>query len=297
MPMTDDQNGHQEPPSEDFPKSYDRAVHSDYLIHWTGGKDIERRLQTNWYKDGHASKTNAKVDRLYLERLHNILKYGLWMTQEDEKSYLVGSDEIVIPPTPQCCFTELKLSESRRHAARYGRLGIGVKRTFLIRRYGRPLAYYGFGKDSRNDEFLKACARELSDKRLLNFFKPMNSDMAALTDDLYAESEWRILYFESLLKCGLIVDPRNKDNEAEYAYFETLSDEDQAKLKYLLPLDGWFTMIIYPSLSVKNLAQWDSDEGITTEIRRIKTNRDDDANKIEGGNWPIELDLDTCRHL
>jgi hypothetical protein len=98
--------------------SYDRAVHSDFLIHWTG-KDIDRELQPNWYDGDHRSLTNEEIDKRYLERLRDILTYGLWMTAEGERKYTIGAEEITIPPTPQCCFTELRLSESRRHAGRY----------------------------------------------------------------------------------------------------------------------------------------------------------------------------------
>jgi hypothetical protein len=282
--------------------SYDRAVHSDLLIHWTG-KDIDREHQPDWYDGDHRSRTSSTVADLYLRRLRDILTYGLWMTDEGDRSFRVGSTTITIPATPQCCFTELKLSESRRHAVRYGRLGIGVKRPFLFQRFGRPLAYFGFGEKSHNDKFLEACASHLSDKALLNFFKPMNSTHRQLIYDLYSESEWRILYFDALLESRRIIDPRNSANIKEHAYFNNLEPDQQNKLRYLLPLDGWFAMIIYPSLKVKGHAQWGLDYGIAEQIRRIKGNPNDHGNHVEGltnpirGNWPIEVDLDVCRHF
>ena len=191
--------------------SYDQAVHSDFLICWTG-KDIDAAHDPNWYDDHHLSKTSSTVDGLYLRRLCDILTYGLWMTEEAPQKFRVGLADVTIPATPRCCFTELKLSESRRHAARYGRLGVGVKRPFLFRRYGRPLAYFGFGEQSNDDKFLEACCRDIGDKTLLNFFKPMNKDSKKLTYELYAESEWRILYFDELLSERRIVDPRNSAN-------------------------------------------------------------------------------------
>ena len=60
-------------------------------------------------------------------------------------------------------------------------------------------------------------------------------------------------------------------------------------------------MIIYPSVMVKNRAQWDN--AIAEQIRRIKSDPNDRGNQVEGlrnptrGNWPIELDLDACRNL
>ena len=141
---------------------------------------------------------------------------------EGERKFRVGTSEIIIPATPQCCFTELKLSESRRHARFYGRLGIGVKRPFLFQRFGRPLAYFGFGEGSHNDRLLEACKANLPDKSLLNFFKPMNSTRQ-LNYDLYSESEWRILFFKELLHGKWIIDPRDRSNEKEHAYFDSLT--------------------------------------------------------------------------
>ncbi len=284
------------------PASYDYAVHSDFLIHWTG-KDIDAEHQPTWYDADHRSKTDRVVDDLYLQRLRDILTHGLWMTVERERRFKVGSSEITIPPTPQCCFTELRLSESRRHAKHYGRLGIGLKRPFLFQRFGRPLAYFGFGEQSYNDRFLEACLQDLQDKRLMNFFKPMNSDHARLTYELYAESEWRILFFDELLKTRKIVDPRDSNNAQQHTYFKSLTTMQQNKLQYLVPLDGWFAMIIYPSLTVKNRAQWDGTCTIREQIRRIKSDPNDHGNRVEGlrkptrGNWRIEVTLDACRNF
>jgi len=52
---------------------------------------------------------------------------------------------------------------------------------------------------TKNDKFLEACAKELQNKDLLSFFKPMNSS-ETLNYDFYGESEWRIIYFEELLE-------------------------------------------------------------------------------------------------
>ncbi|WP_316976817.1 abortive infection system antitoxin AbiGi family protein [Shumkonia mesophila] len=285
----------------DVELSYDRAVHSDFLIHWTG-KDIDQAHDPKWYDGDHRSKPDPIVEDLYAQRLQSILTYGLWMTEESEREVSVGGSKITIPPTPQCCFTELKLSDSRRHARRYGRLGIGVKRPFLFQRHGRPLAYYGFADTKADDMFLMACWQDLRDRRLLNFFKPMNSDQTELTYELYAESEWRILLFDEHLKDRKIVDPRDSANVEENKYFNGLPPEQQERLKYLIPLDGWFAMIIYPSLGVKNKARWEDSYGVHREIERIKTTPDH-GNQVEGlrspvrGNWPIEVTVDACRNF
>ncbi|MGH7782908.1 MAG: hypothetical protein ACREO5_03565 [Candidatus Binatia bacterium] len=217
------------------------------------------------------------------------------MTEEQEIKLSCGGETLLIPATPKVCFTELKLSESRKHARQYGRLGIGVKRPFLFRRSGRPLLYYGFHEWTKNDKFLEACAKELQNKDLLNFFKPMNSS-ETLNYDLYGESEWRIIYFKELLEKKLIKDPRDTKNSKEHEYFNSLAPEERGQLKYLIPLDGWFAMIIYPSLQAKNKAQQEESTGIKQQITRIK-NLQDHGNSVEGSNRPIEVDLDACRHF
>lgn len=276
--------------------NHDYAVRSDFLIHWTG-KDLDEKYDPDWYTHRKSTATrDSRISQEYVKRLREILKYGLWLTSEGEINFQAGDTKVQIPDTPKICFTELKLSESRSHAKMYGRLGIGVKRPFLFDRSGRPLAYYGYHNSNSRDTFLKACAEDLKDKSLLNFFKPMNSSYD-LNYDLYSESEWRILFFEHLLKKQLIKDPRDPSNVEEHKFFMTLSQGKQEKLKYLVPLDGWFSLIIYPSHWVKNMSKQNASSEVEEQIRRIKGNTTDHGNRVEGGNWPIEVDLDACRHF
>ena len=303
--------------------NFDYAIHSDFLIHWTG-KDIDDEYDKQWYESD-KSKTNKNCDVTgkYIKRLRDILKYGLWMTEKQEGSICFDGTSVSIPKTPSTCFTELKLSESRKHAKLYGRLGIGVKRHFLFDRWGRPLIYY-LREKLKNDIFIETCTSALNtaddeneNKNLLNFFKPMNSSDTLKNYDLYSESEWRIIYFKKLLSIIVsknsnntnermaIIDPRKE----KLAYFNNLTCEEQKKLKYLIPLDCWLAMIIYPSLDVKNEAQKYIKENkkngeikyklndTQKEIKRIKDLPNVEGKKIEGGNWPIEVDLDACRNF
>ena len=150
--------------------STDYAIHSDFLVHWTG-KDLDAKYDPGWSAcDKSVTDKDSLISAAYIERLHNILKYGLWLTEELESLRVEGT-EIKLPSTPKLCFTELKLSESRTHARRYGRLGIGVKRPYLFSRFGRPVAYFGYHVQIQNDPFLRACVDDLQDRNLLNFFK------------------------------------------------------------------------------------------------------------------------------
>jgi hypothetical protein len=280
-----------------MPLYFDYAIHSGFLIHWTG-KDIDLEYDQTWYESD-KSKSNKSCSEAYIERLTNILKYGLWMT-EDLKNKKRESDlsfngkTISIPPIARTSFTELKLSDSRNHAKEYGRLGIGVKRPFVLDRLGRPIIYF---HEKRIDEFFMVCLDKIKDTNLLNFFKPMSSRGTPQTFDWYAESEWRIIFLEKLINNKYILDPRDKMNIDEYNYYyRDLTPEQQKHLRYLIPLDCWFSMIIYPSLLVKNKAQ-NSDE-IRKLIKKIKDRvffRHCPGDEIK--NQPIELDLDACRNF
>lgn len=103
-----------------------------------------------WYAK-HQSKTSLEATERYTERLRNVLTTASGSRGTSPAYY----PAITFPATPVCCFTELKLSLSRRHAQRYGRLGIGVKRPFLFTRFGRLMCYYGFD-DRSDDRFMQA---------------------------------------------------------------------------------------------------------------------------------------------
>lgn len=275
--------------------SLDYAIHSDFLIHWTG-KDIDNEYDKQWHESEKSeTKKSCNVTEKYLKRLLDILNYGIWMTLENDSPSCINGTSIKVPPTPMSCFTELKLSESRQHAKQYGRLGIGFKRPFVLRRFGRPVVYYGFNKDKKKDKFLEQCIQQLEDKNLLNFFKPMSGGKK-LNYGFYAESEWRILYFEELLTKGLIKNPRDPTNVKEYSYFQKLTSDEQDKLRFLIPLDKWLSIIIYPSHDVKDRAQHELHDTMRDIIKEIKkTNRSQIT--VENLDWPIELYLDACRNF
>ncbi len=267
----------------------DFAIHSDLLVHWTG-KDIEKKYEPEWDKQ-RSSKIPPEVDEAYLCRLRNILSFGLWMTNQLGWKLPDGNK---VPDASCLCFTELKLSQSGTHATEYGRLGIAVKRPFLFARGGRPVIYYQ--PRSRKDAFLDSCSRDLKDKHLLQFFKPMDRCTSRrMKYDLYSESEWRIIARTGQQSSDGIVDPRSTTNTHIIGYYRALSSQDQKILRYLVPLDGWLAAIIYPSLRIKNTAQKCGSEiqKLIHEIARAPNH----ARRVEGDNLPIELDLDLCSNL
>ena len=149
----------------------------------------------------------------------------------------------------------------------------------------------------RPDVLLNNCSRDLTDKRLLQFFKPMDPVVGRrMRYGLYDESEWRIIAGAcNQLLHHQIIDPRNTTNPHIVEYFDSLSQQQQEKLKYLVPLDGWLAAIIYPSMRIKNKAQEDGGE-IQILTRKI-AKTPDHAHAVEGDNIPVELDLDRCMHF
>jgi hypothetical protein len=284
-------------------------VHSDFLIHWTG-KDIDSECDNQWHTN-HSSRTNYASTEKYLQRLKNILKYGLWMTdnQEDE-SIKIKNGKINPPSHSRTCFTELKLSMARSHAAEFGRLGIGFKRFFLFERLGAPIIYFNeYGYNWLHPPLF--CSNE--DEYYKCFFKPMTVKTAdtTLQYKFFDESEWRIIYSkdikDKLEKSGL-----GKIN----LYFVSSEDINEKefldncmnsviKPKFLIPIrDRWLAMIIYPSIEVKVRAQSDNEiKGLinSCKVTLVPSTYNNNIAKNpafwEPYNSPIEIDLDTCRNF
>ena len=309
-----------------------KPIHSDFIIHWTGW-DIDNDYDQSWDKKN-SSITNKKVTELYIERLKGILKFGLWMTiDEKDKEIKINNEQIKCPSVSRTCFTELKLSEVRTHAKKFGRLGIGFKRFFLFDRLGSPMIYYHpTRKTWLFPPFLPAKSKsEFKDKTIEEnffFFSCFLKPMAERHDDgssswiytFYDESEWRIIYSDDIKKLlekngqEKITKYFNKPcdlNEKEFKEFKEIVENQKPKkdAQFLIPLSinnkpsDWFSMIIYPSLRVRVEAE--NDDEIRLLIEKLKP-------KIKKGSYegesyqtgvhernskPIELDLDSCSNF
>lgn len=285
-----------------------KPIHSDFIIHWTG-KDIDKYDQ-GWVKK-HYSKTKKQIADLYLKRLEDILEYGLWMTKkEEDKSIFIREDrkeiEIKRPWVARTCFTELKLSEARSHAKKFGRLGIGFKRFFLFDRLGSPMVYF---HPERKNWFFQSKISKKDEGKIDNYYSCFLKHMCEISSDgtwqytYFDESEWRIIYSDSIRKLlieknrkdvvSLFKNPKDRQNKLSYKYYKSLTSK--IKPEYLIPLDAWFSMIIYPSLEVKNKAQ--DNNHIQKLIKKVKSKYTPGCPSSEYKNFPIELNLDACRNF
>ena len=321
-------------------KFFKESIHSDIIIHWTGRdfdplvssdpygpplqwhefknggriidipeikedllKDKKRKVFPRYSYEHPSVKLGEDLEKKYIERLKNILKFGLWITKDENPEKIrVNGGEFELPCVPRICFTELKLSESRKHAFKYGRLGIGVKRLFLTTRGGQPMYYVN--SRGRNLFFPPFIDKERVKEDHYAFFKNMSSKYD-LTYDFYSESEWRIIW-SSRIDQKYFVNPRGNLEEEfkKYTYHNATFEEfkeyceqykNNKRLQYLLPLDGWLAMIIYPSPEVKNKAR---ESGIPDLIKNIKLNNSYRISpSYEQEMMPVELDLDLCAHF
>jgi hypothetical protein len=264
-------------------------AHSDLLIHWTG-KDIDSR---NLFE--------AQRNSEYFERLKVILKYGLWMTSPSkQESIEVNGQKFNKPKIARTCFTELKLSVTEDHAKSYGSLGFGVKRYFLFDRLGLPIHYCQFKTENL---FFPPYSNFLitpQGSEMITFFKHMCSGRP-LNYDLYNESEWRIIFSGDIRKrlvknnqrkrADLFVDPKSTSDTDIKSFYARLG---KYKPEYLIPLDPWLGIIIYPNLKVKKKAVEDKE---TRDLLKVISNRPTVTGCSERGCMPIELDLGACKQF
>ena len=270
--------------------------HSDFLIHWTG-KDIDNKHDPDWYHRPYCEIKNNDLIEEYIQRLVSILKYGLWMTKDEE--LILDGQKINRPLVARTCFTELKLSDSRAHAVKFGRLGIGVKRFFLFDRLGCPMIYV---QPEMQNLFLPKANKNLPNQNyyqwMLLFAKEMfeRDDRGHIRYDIFDESEWRIVFSEEIkTTMNEAIKNRVIKKRPEEMFLKPDNLPGENKPEYLLPLDGWFSMVIFPSLEIKNRALENTE--IINLINDIKKADTPGCTKNERVNLPILLDLDACKHF
>jgi hypothetical protein len=284
-----------------------KPVHSDFLVHWTG-LDIDNQYDPNW-EQSNDPKLNATIVEPYIKRLKNILEYGLWMTSSDNDQPLIYKKKINRKPFSRTCFTELKLSETRVHAKRFGRLGIGVKRPFVMGRKGAPVIYFreefgnwffaSFEKD-------KVGETSIPDNAWWAYYlKSMNegeTNLGYMQYKNFDESEWRVVFSEEIRKRFGDISGIDKCPERDefYRYLIDCRVAESKKPQYLLKLDKWFSIIIYPSLAVKVAAE--SDDDIRKRIEEIKPKLPTNANPsssaaFEKYSKPFEINLSALRNF
>lgn len=159
--------------------------HSDILIHWTS-KELSKK-----------SLSEPDVQDEYIALLHSIYTKGLRFSIPKTPDVVVGVDcKSILETRPIICFTELQLSKAQEHARRYGSLGIGFNREFLMKWGANPVFYV----QNKNQGIVNTNLSGLvnpKDKHdwldvFLSYVKPMGEPCS---DNYiyYDEFEWRIV--------------------------------------------------------------------------------------------------------
>ena len=171
------------------------GIHSKILVHWTG-KDIEKE---NFSED--------EKSQLYVELLKDDFKKGLY-TKRTSEAVIRGYK---IKNIIRLCFTEIRLSQAETHARRYGKLGIGFTREFIMDKGGRPVIYIPF-KGKADGRLLEDSIRNVyerskdyaeinkSSKRIMAHVKRMSNgrdEDSEDYEDYYEEMEWRLVYHKN----------------------------------------------------------------------------------------------------
>ena len=128
-------------------------IHRQQLFHWIG-RHIDEQAD-------HRRLTDA-LRKQYVNSLSGALRNGLWVKTPKDPDYL-GDGSLIKVHRPIACFTEWSLGQSLPHTTRYGRLGLGFSKKFVLSRGGQPVIYV---RDStKNDPYTTAL------KTLARFFK------------------------------------------------------------------------------------------------------------------------------
>lgn len=164
------------------------GIHSKFLVHWTG-KDIEEKCLV------------AEKSQHYVNRLKDDLEKGLFTQRTSEKS-IRGS---IVKKFVRLCFTEIRLSQAQIHAERYGKLGIGFTRDFIMDKGGRPVIYIPHKtkdggrllEDSIRNVYEKSKGNEEIHRSSIWIMAHVKRMSNGKEEDYYEEMEWRLVYDES----------------------------------------------------------------------------------------------------
>jgi len=175
-------------------------------VHWTG-KDLDKDFNNDLID---LSSLYAK----YEDRLINTLSTGLWMMSSHETLRL--ENRWYDTYYPMTCFTEILLSKAVNHASRYGRLGFGFTRDFVLDAGGSPVLYLRNHPNDSIYKMISTISANISDVEQLILEKALNENYGPSNDPTIIElpeddelvytlqkvSESRMLFsqFQSFLK-------------------------------------------------------------------------------------------------
>jgi hypothetical protein len=178
---------------------------------------------------------------------------------------------------------------------------------FLVKAGGKPLNYI---HEPSPQQIINAISK-LSDQDKI-FYKNMSPE-EDMNFDYYSESEWRLVYRDDFKSS--FIDPKDQTKIDHHAFYNNLLRENKRTPDYLIPLNFWLAVIIYPCPAVKILAE--QDEEIRQLIAKTRCKGIDQYKNVfqqekgkqeklknlaacsvgESFMMPMEIDLDTMSHF
>lgn len=134
----------------------DKRLHRRQLFHWFG-EHIDRNK----------SKSVDERTADYIECIVNSIERGLWLNKPRDRDFLGRKQEFEITQ-PICCFTETSVLDVADHAKKYGSLGLGFPKKFVLRNGGMPVHYASESASHPVFKSWKRMQQLLSDRRLID---------------------------------------------------------------------------------------------------------------------------------
>ncbi len=150
------------------------TIHKRQLFHWIG-RDLQK-----------ADLSDEERARRYVAYLKGSLTGGLWLRTMDEVHRLDGREYPL--RRRMLCFTENRLSECGYHSKRYGRLGLGFPKRFVLAAGGKPVSYVGMKRGDVHSKLLFSAQAEAAEAGLdsaddldfvIHFPKPLGTKRAS----------------------------------------------------------------------------------------------------------------------
>ena len=158
-------------------------MHRQQLFHWVGAQSDR--------KAGFKGPLTSQSRIEYMEMLAGSLQQGLWLKSPRDPEVIRHRGFEQPMELAMTCFTEWSLAESTGHVSRYGRLGFGFPKKWVLEQGGQPVTYYSTKRDkpflSSLVRLLKAATKEkehfLMDLTyLLHFTKRIHKDALPKSD-------------------------------------------------------------------------------------------------------------------
>ena len=127
-----------------------KCIHRQQLFHWIGGNLDKRNKGRKVVADDLVPK--------YLDYVRGSLEHGLWVKIPSIPEEFALKKDLLPLTKPIICFTEWSLGQTVHHTGKYGRIGFGFPKRWVIERGGQSVTYF---RHAERSPFLQSIFRLL----------------------------------------------------------------------------------------------------------------------------------------